>query len=754
MDFAILLKSDNLIDSCSVHDLAISDHYFLEGQINILKIEKRFKDITYRNWKNFDMNKFQTQLENDNFFFSTPIIDSLDKCTSNYNHKLRSYLDNQIPLITKSIKISSDVPWFSNEIRTQKKIRRRLEQTWKKTKITSDKNNYVQQRNLVKALVEKAKKDYYTNYVNKNTKNPQTLWSSINTLLYRKSVPTIPDGEDVANRLSRYFKNKIVDIRNNFAPTCQVDENVINENIRLSTLNPVSVDEIKKVIAELKDKSSPRDPIPTSLLKTYSEILSPTLCSITNCSLISGVIPHSEKISIITPIIKNKKGDKNELSNYRPVSSITTLSKIMEKIVYARLMTYLTQNDLLPQRQSAYRPGHSTETTLMRFHEDLTQAQNSGKITCVILLDSSAAFDTVDHKILIERLNKRYGIQHQALKWIENYLQDRVYSVRIKTTYSTPESMECGVPQGSVLGPVLYTLYTSPISDIVDKYNISHQIYADDASIYNSFTIDNTGESMAVLQSCILEIIDWYNSNRLKINPNKTELFISGSSQRLIALGDLSIEMNGNKIQGTQSTKLLGVKFDSTLTFKDHISTVTKSSYNFIRNLYKIRNFISESTATLIVNAFICSKIDYCNTLLYGCPNYVIQKLQNIQNSSVRLIKKLPKWAHISNERKNLHFLAIRHRISFRICCYVHKCLNNSAPRYLENLIRRTASASVGITLRSQNSVRVFQPVVRKVCSFSSAGPKEWNILPESIRNIKNFNLFKQKLKTYYFTRP
>lgn len=752
LDLLFTRKSDELFDMCTTHDHNISDHFFLEGQIKIIKSEKKLKNITYRDWKKFDEIKFLHELHNNELFFQSPIESSVDSCVSIYNENLRSLLDNQIPLITKSIRISSEAPWYSHEIRTQQRKRRSLEQIWRRTKSISDRHRYVNQRNLVKTLVEKSKSDFYSNYVKKNSDNPQSLWSSMNKLLHSKVQPILPKGNNIANKFSQFFKEKIDNIRNSFSPTCLHKEVTINSTAILSTLSFASLDEVEKVVKNIKNKSSPRDPIPTNLLKTLSTHLLPIICSIVNSSFKSGMIPQSEKFSIVTPIIKNSKGCINDLSNYRPVSAITTLSKILEKLAYARLMTYLMQNDLLPSRQSAYRPFHSTETALIRFHDDLVRARDSGKITCVVLLDSSAAFDTVDHAILITRLRERFGICNDALKWIDNYLRNRQYSVRVESTYSSTVMMDCGVPQGSILGPVLYSLYTSPISDIIHKYDISHQIYADDTTIYNSFSINDNAESLALLQSCVYEVIDWYNCNRLKINPTKTELFVSGSPHRLLTFNNLSIEVNGNIIECKQTAKLLGVKFDNFLTFKEHITTVAKISFNFLRNLYKIRNYISESTATLIVNAFICSKLDYCNSLLYGCPKYSIKKLQNIQNASVRFIKKLPKHAHITNERKKLHFLTINYRIIFRICCYTHKCIYGSAPQYMKSLIRSSASANINTTLRTQSSIRLHQPICKKFSSFSTAGPLEWNKLPMNIRNINDFNSFKRKLKTYYFS--
>ena len=274
-------------------------------------------------------------------------------------------------------------------------------------------------------------------------------------------------------------------------------------------------------------KSCDFDPIPTNILKALLDILIKSITTIIDLSLESGTFPLSFKEAHVTPLLKKSNLPVNNRKNYRPVSNLSFISKIIEKVVSNRLQAHINSNKLNNPMQSAYRKFHSTETALLRVHNDFSVSLDKGHVTALTLLDLSAAFDTIDHNTLTNRLAEWYGVSGMALAC------GRHQKIKIDKSFSHSSLLEHGVPQGSVLSPVLFSLYTAPLITIISSYGLSHHLYADDTQSYISLTGDTATESLKMLQSCITGVSAWMAQSKLKLNPSKTEFLLIGSkSQR------------------------------------------------------------------------------------------------------------------------------------------------------------------------------------------------------------------------------
>ena len=372
------------------------------------------------------------------------------------------------------------------------------------------------------------------------------------------------------------------------------------------------------------------------------------------------------------------------------------------------------------------------------------------------LLDLSAAFDTIDHTVLLTRLQHTFGISDTALSWFSSYLSDRKQTVFINGIYSQSAHLTCGVPQGSVLGPVLFTLYASPLSTIIESHSLKHHFYADDTQLQDSASPENIQTLLTRTSECYSDVKNWMTNNKLKLNDDKTEAILISTRQKLSQLPPLSLQLCNTTIPISESAKNLGVHLDSTLSMQNFVSQTAKSCYYHLRRISLIRKHLTTEATVKLVLCLIMSRIDYCNSLLSGVNQSYIHTLQRIQNNAARLILKTKKTDHISPLLTQLHWLPVQKRILYKLDTICYKCLNNAAPDYLTSLLnsykpsRTLRSASDPLTLKTpRTKLNSYGPR-----AFSVSGPLSWNNLPLSVRQQPTFSSFKTSLKTHLFSSP
>ena len=312
-----------------------------------------------------------------------------------------------------------------------------------------------------------------------------------------------------------------------------------------------------------------------------------------------------------------------------------------------------------------------------------------GSVTDLTLLDLSTVFDTIDHTILLDRLNGYYGISKLALGWFKSYLSERTHSVKVGSTLSYPVAHQYGVPQGSVLGPILFSLYTNPISSIIHSHSsINYHFYADDTQLYIALSPTNFSHFIQKVKNCLNNIQNFMFTNKLKLNPDKTEFILIGlKNNRKQLLSHFPIYILGNQVSTAQSIKNLGVVFDSNFTFSDHVSQVIKSTRVHARDLLDLK------TSFLLANALVSSRLDYCNSLFLSLTDFELRRLQLVQNSLCRVVTRSSKFSHTTPQLKRLHWLPVRYRVQFKIGLITYKILNQGQPVYLRELIHSYISS-------------------------------------------------------------
>ena len=311
----------------------------------------------------------------------------------------------------------------------------------------------------------------------------------------------------------------------------------------------VSSVEVSKIIKTSPCKSCALDPVPTWMVKEAPERFANIIVKIINASLKTGIVPNIFKLAHVTPLLKKTSLDPESLNNYRPISQLPFISKVLEKVVAGLVCKYLKDNDLFENLQSAYRPGHSVETALVRVTNDIRIALDKKQMVLLVLLDLSAAFDTVDHELLLMIMSHRFGISGNVLKWFRSYLTLRSQVVVLSDSSSEQLYIECGVPQGSVLGPILFTMYTSPLGDIARRVGLSYHLYADDTQLYVAFKPGTTDQVCCQqIQDCLVAMQEWMNSNFLKLNNDKTDVILIGSRHQHSLFEMEHITLNGHDL--------------------------------------------------------------------------------------------------------------------------------------------------------------------------------------------------------------
>ena len=442
-------------------------------------------------------------------------------------------------------------------------------------------NLYRQAKHKVSKLVHSAKCKFYTERIALASSSKE-LHHIVNILSNRhppKILPTIYPSADFPSIFIKHFTNKVEKPRANITSE-HVTSTLVTGTAAatFSSFEKVSQLTVKECILYSAPKSCELDPIPSKLLIECLDSTIPSLTDLFNSSLASGIFPQCFKSALVTPILKKKCLDHNDLNNYRPVSNLCFIAKILEKLVLSQVSSYLNSHNLYNTCQSAYRPGHSTESALLKVVNDLFLSPSKSNISVIALLDFSSEFDTIDHPILVHRLHTDFGFTDTVLQWFSSYLSDRTHFVSLSSHCSAFTHVRSGVPQGSVLSPILFTI--KPLSAIIDSHSTIHHSFADDLQLQMSAPPDRISELLHSMQSCISDVKAWATSNMLKLNDNMTELMLV-TSKRTKHLHSLPtfITIGNAQVPIKKSVKNFGFTLDCHLTMNAHVSNITRTCY-------------------------------------------------------------------------------------------------------------------------------------------------------------------------------
>ena len=737
----------------------ISDHFAVVSVLRAHRPPLPRKVVSFRSLSSIDVDKLMADLK------LIPMIaepsSTMEGLIEQYNIGVAGVISSHAPTKIRSFVIRPENQWFSMDIAAMRRLCRKFERIWRRRGLTVDREILLHHRRSLAGLISTAKSSFLRNKIAECGSDRRSLFSLLDRCLTGRKELTLPRHSspgDLATEFGHFFNRKIADIRADLeklslptSPACE-----FASSTTLSVFDPVNAAEIIELVLDCPSKSSFLDPIPTYLLKKVIHVLAKPIANLVNISLSSGAFPSSLKCAYVTPLLKKPSLSAEHFKNYRPVSGLSFISKLIERVVLKRLIRHLSESNLLASVQSAYRASHSTETALLRVLNDLLSYVSSGDCAVLALLDLSAAFDTVDHSILLSRLESNFGLTGKALSWLRSYLTGRRQSVRINGATSDPTPLVYGVPQGSVLGPVLFILYTTPLFGVMNDYGVSFHFFADDTQAYTRFSTKDDGSSQSTafqrMADCVAGAGSWMQQNKLQNNVSKLDALIVSADGTKHPPASLPLAIGADVIIPSPCVKNLGVVIDSHLSLEAQIRSVCKKAFYQIRRISRIRKFLDPPTCNSLVCALVSPHLDYANSLYYGLPEYLLDRLQRVQNAAARLVIGANRFASSKALLKSLHWLPVRARIQYKIAVLGYRCINGCAPSYLCDLITKYVPIRA---LRSSHSNDLCVPKIK--CnrygrrSFMSAAPSVWNQLPLSLKLSPDLNTFCAELKTHLF---
>jgi len=755
--------SATLIDNILFNSLENSDHcngiifsdisdHFPIFSIKLVNVNESIKLKKYRNFSSANIGKFLDSLRNADWSYILVNQNCQEAFTAFYDLFKHLY-DNCFPVQTVKSCYYSRKYWLSAGLKTSIKLKNRLFLKSKRTPTPSNIMKYKDYRNELNRLLRIAEREHYDKLLNENKSNLKKSWSIIKSVINKNKTKkmqshfvindqNISNSKIIANAFNEYYVNIGRTLASNIEVTNCDPLSYINLDIQESLcLYDTNDQEIKKIILGLKEGSAGYDAIIAKIIKSSFEIYLDSLVHLINLSLHQGVFPSELKIAKVIPIYKSSNA--HMISNYRPVSLLSNFSKIYEKIMYARLLNFINQREVLYKFQFGFRKDHNTSLALMILLDEISNAFNCNEMVLGVFLDFRKAFDTVNHDILLKKLYK-YGIRGVSHDWIKSYLSNRKQFVCFDECDSTVLPITCGVPQGSILGPLLFILYINDLSNISNKF--FPVLFADDSNLF--FRGKNLNEMITTINEELSKVYEWLVTNKLSLNVDKTN-FILFSTNRRQHLINQDVTIKGTKIKQVTSTKFLGVVIDSKLKWSEHIAMVKNKVSKGLGIIYKAKKLLKWETLITLYYSFIYPYLIYCIENWGYAAKIHMDSLVKVQKRIIRVISSSNFRDHTAPLFTKLKILPIAKLFLYQILVFMYKVYCKLLPFSLLNMF------TLNINVHSYNtrSESLFQlPYMRLSISQKSIkfiGPKIWNYYSriDDIFACTNIHSFKKNVR-------
>ena len=670
-------EETNLIKSTGTF-VALSDHLGQYMKLNQQKPNNQKTKVKFRSYKKYDPIAFNADLQTN---LNTSQIEEqlqrneVDLATDTLIKVIQDTAQLHAPLVEKTIRNEKKfIPWFTQELGDMIKSKNELLQDFYAHGLQSYKNRIKILSNKITQLKRNLKQEYLTEKLGEAQNDGKKCWKILNAVTNRAKVKDAvePDGmnQEKADEYNKFFATIGIEIQKKLGLTFnRTPANATNENnIPKFEFSAESQSSIEKLIDNIRiDVATGEDNIGAKLIKDMKPTITPVLTRIINTGYKCNTFPNCMKKAAIKVI--HKKESTDEISNYRPISILPTLSKIFERAAVNQMVTYLETNNILSSCQHAYRKFHSTVTCLFEVVNHIHQMIDNNRLTAVASLDLSKAFDSISHQLMLEKLHK-LGIGKNSTLWISSYLTNRTQLTKFKQYTSKEERILSGVPQGSILGPLLFLCFTN---DLFENFPQEHKIlaYADDCQlIVNARNIE---QLKSKIENVITIAQSWYKNNSMKNNIGKTEVLVFNSNQRIKI--QIMEDAKAVNIESKSSIKILGVIIDSNLNWSKQVNAVKKKAFNVTRNIHRINHLLPVEQRIKLYKAVISPQFSYADIIWGGCRQKESRSLQSTQNFAAKSITGHRKYDSATNSLKQLNFLNLEQRRKVHENGFTHKAL-------------------------------------------------------------------------------